>query len=238
MIAPNIIWGVWSPDTNPNTVFEGVWSCRDSESGLAPRRDPETDPILSHWAISGRRSRIFQRWIYTCVPANDEYRHWCPSWTHPFHAQGALGLHMGIRAQLEGRNMARRGSDCQPNYGHVTMDPCPSWAFFFGGGQNCKKNNWDGETSVKLGIVDGAMLGDPNRWQAKFIIQSPSHPDVAVKCSLRQKKYGWKIQELNLEVWEGKPSKSMVDFPASHDETGGVRTSGPKDHHVVGFSST
>ena len=139
MIAPNIIWGVWSPDTNPNTVFEGVWSCRDSESGLAPRRDPETDPILSHWAISGRRSRIFQRWIYTCVPANDEYRHWCPSWTHPFHAQGALGLHMGIRAQLEGRNMARRGSDCQPNYGHVTMDPCPSWAVFFLGGQNCKK---------------------------------------------------------------------------------------------------
>ena len=48
---------------------------------------------------------------------------------------------MGIRAQLEGRNMARRGSDCQPKYGHVWtcqdlgLAPMSQLSVFLGGSE-------------------------------------------------------------------------------------------------------
>ena len=89
---------------------------------------------------------------------------------------------MGIRAQLEGRNMARRGSDCQPKYGHVWtcqdlgLAPMSQLSVFFGGGQNCEKFNCDGETSVKLGIVDGAILGCQN------LNSFASNPFTSVPC--------------------------------------------------------
>lgn len=43
-----------------------------------------------------------------------------------------------------------------------TRTHVPVELFFFRV-RTAKNINWDGETSVKLGIVDGAILGDPNR---------------------------------------------------------------------------
>lgn len=155
MIAPTIIWCVWSPDTNPNTVFEGVRSCRDYESGLAPRRDPETDPILSHWATLGRRSTIFQRWIYTCSdPRNiQQLSRQMMNIGTDVHLEPILSMLRALWdctwASVRNSRVATwRGEDRIANqnmdmYGHVkTWDshPCPSWVFFLGGVRTAKNS--------------------------------------------------------------------------------------------------